>query len=346
MRKIMLFLFLGMVLQADAQVDLEMGLQAFYPFSGNANDASGNGYHGTVIGATLTENRAGISNSAYSFSGGDYFIEIGDVMNDVFAGVGNQFTISAWIKPDTVMSNSIILGKTADAACGEDQRQFFLRLFADQNLSFTYYSANVSLFARRVLSSSQLLDLNNWHHVLVMYDGTIDTNNGIDRVTMHIKCTEEFTTLETATGTLGNIQTGTSPIGIGNYFVSHGGISCNPERAFEGNIDDIRIYNRLLTADEISVLCSELPVSVDNPVTTLSDYNIFPNPAQNYLYIDTNDYSDFEIFNSQGKIVARENLVEKNFIGHLPSGVYFIRLLGPSQVSGAKKIVVMKDKKP
>ena len=47
------------------------GLVAYYPFNGNANDESGNGHHGTVIGATLTSDRDGNENSSYSFDGDD-----------------------------------------------------------------------------------------------------------------------------------------------------------------------------------------------------------------------------------------------------------------------------------
>jgi len=45
------------------------GLVAYYPFNGNANDESGNGNNGTVNGATLTSDRFGNANSAYSFDG-------------------------------------------------------------------------------------------------------------------------------------------------------------------------------------------------------------------------------------------------------------------------------------
>ena len=46
---------------------LHQGLIAWYPFDGNASDMSGNGNHGTVNGATLTTNRHGQANMAYSF---------------------------------------------------------------------------------------------------------------------------------------------------------------------------------------------------------------------------------------------------------------------------------------
>lgn len=341
MKKLITVFFLGIIVQMHAQVDLDMGLQAFYPFFGNTLDASGNGYHGINYGASLTENRVGTPNTAYDFSGGDYFLDMGDVMDDVFAGIGNQFTLSAWIKPDTLMPNSIIIGKTADVACGEAQRQFFMRIFADQNLSFTFYSANTSFNARRVLSTSQLLDTHNWHHVLVMYDGTINSNNGKDRVTMYIKCTEEITTLETATGPLGHIQTGTSPVGIGNYITSQGGNSCDPERAFEGKIDDIRIYNRLLTEDEVSILCSKLPVSVENPVNVQEDFLLFPNPAESYFTVTNSAlFSSYEVINLEGKIVLTGENLDHISVKNLPGGVYLVRLIDSENYAITKKVII------
>jgi len=51
--------------------DLFKGLVAGYDFKGDAKDFSGNGYDGTVNGATLTTDQFGISNSAYDLSSGD-----------------------------------------------------------------------------------------------------------------------------------------------------------------------------------------------------------------------------------------------------------------------------------
>ena len=52
------------------------GLVAYYPFNGNANDASGNGNNGTVYGATLTADRFGSVASAYEFNGTNAYIVI------------------------------------------------------------------------------------------------------------------------------------------------------------------------------------------------------------------------------------------------------------------------------
>jgi hypothetical protein len=55
---------------AIAQSFITNGLVAYYPFNGNANDASGNGNNATTVQATLSADRFGIANSAYSFNGG------------------------------------------------------------------------------------------------------------------------------------------------------------------------------------------------------------------------------------------------------------------------------------
>src|SRR5689334_529028 len=61
----------------NAQVNLSQGLVAYYPFSGNPNDASGSGNNGVLQnGVQLTNDRFGSPNSAYSFDGVDDYISI------------------------------------------------------------------------------------------------------------------------------------------------------------------------------------------------------------------------------------------------------------------------------
>ena len=52
------------------------GLVAWYPLNGNANDESGNGNNGDVIGALPTIDRLGQESSAYSFNGSNQYIGI------------------------------------------------------------------------------------------------------------------------------------------------------------------------------------------------------------------------------------------------------------------------------
>ena len=61
-------------------------LVAYYPFNGNANDESGNGSNATVSGATLTRDRNGNTDSAYSFDGKD---------DGIRANAGQEFSAAS-----------------------------------------------------------------------------------------------------------------------------------------------------------------------------------------------------------------------------------------------------------
>lgn len=76
--------------------DIANGLVVYYPFSGNANDASTNALNATVHGATLTTDIAGKANNAYSFDGEDDYIDVPD--NAKLSPAA--FTYSVWIKLD------------------------------------------------------------------------------------------------------------------------------------------------------------------------------------------------------------------------------------------------------
>ena len=62
---------------------LNDGLVAFYPFNGNAEDLSGHGRHGTVVGATPTADEAGLANGAFAFDGVDDYIDLGPTWPDM-----------------------------------------------------------------------------------------------------------------------------------------------------------------------------------------------------------------------------------------------------------------------
>ena len=82
----------GAATSSQLPANLQQGLVAYYPFNGNANDESGNGNNGTVNGATLTEDRFGNANGAYSFDGNDWI----DATDNGFPNGISGYTFSAW----------------------------------------------------------------------------------------------------------------------------------------------------------------------------------------------------------------------------------------------------------
>jgi len=87
-----------------AQVNLDSGLVAYYPFNRNANDESGYGNNGSVFGATLTMDRFGNDSSAYYFDGDDYIKAAADGLPTA------ERTTSIWFKADTLSTQPVLLG--------------------------------------------------------------------------------------------------------------------------------------------------------------------------------------------------------------------------------------------
>jgi hypothetical protein len=108
--------FLVLSHSSFAQTDLQKGLKAWYPFNGNANDASGNNNNPVFNNASLTTNRFGEPNSAYHFNGTNAYIQI---PNSGSLNFSKQITLSLWVRPTGFYSgichaNSILLKGTAD----------------------------------------------------------------------------------------------------------------------------------------------------------------------------------------------------------------------------------------
>ena len=111
---ILLFILIPFI--TFSQVDLNNGLVAYYPFNGNANDASGNGNNAIFNNATLTLDYYGKPNSAYHFNGVDNYIEI---PNSNSLNTGNAISICAWVKPTgfytgPCYNNMMVAKQTAD----------------------------------------------------------------------------------------------------------------------------------------------------------------------------------------------------------------------------------------
>ena len=342
---------LMMLTNVDSQVNLDQGLQLYYSFnSGSLMDESVNENNATIFAANFVPDRLGNGDSALDFAGGNKFVSAGNVLNEIFAGAGSQFTISLWVNPSVAnMSNHIIIGKLADAGCGEDQRQFVLRLFDNQKLSFTYYSTLGSGNARRINSYIPISDVNQWYQIIVEYDSSELTNNGLDKVQMYINCNNENTFLETATGDLGTMQFGSAPLAIGNY-LNTAGSACQTPTSFEGKMDELRIYNRLLTEEEKEVLCNgqEMTSDANDLIRSTEEIKIYPNPANDYFYIQYNEQNDLNqlgeitIQNVNGQTILTQTLVNNKVdVSNLKTGLYFLQIKNKEgKILSNKRIVI------
>jgi hypothetical protein len=208
---------------------LKNGLIAYYPFNGNSLDESGNGIHGGVNGATFDSDRHNKRKSAYSFNGRSW-VELPRSKKLQF-GAGD-FSYYAWIK--TSLDN--IKSSVTSTVISEDSNSGPLRMLVFASNGTIIFGARDDANINVRLESMGSLADSKWHQIVGIRNGArfslaVDGN---------IIAAEE------------NEQAGSSDVkitvGIGARMDSAS------KNAFKGSIDDVRIYNRALSADEVKAL--------------------------------------------------------------------------------------------
>jgi Concanavalin A-like lectin/glucanases superfamily len=214
----------------NSSVMLDDGLVAYFPFSGNALDASGNNLRTAVNGATLTSDRFGAANSAYMFNGTTDDIEVADTAAISFAN-SQDFSISLWLAFTSAKANMLPLLKYQS---GGSTGYFF-----DINSSAPGYcgGAGVASFIAGEGSpacAAAAINDGAWHHLVALYAAQANT------ITLYIDGTAQ-----TKTGSRGNGLSVAAPLLIGGLPGFY---------PYSGSIDDVRIYNRVLASTEIDSL--------------------------------------------------------------------------------------------
>jgi hypothetical protein len=248
------------------------GLVAWYPFTGNAIDSSGNGNNGTVNGATLSTDRFGNANKAYSFDGIDDYIQI--IYNlSLTSKVG---TISTWIKSNGNINNDQRLiygqGQGRPTICVNSSNNRKARLQWHQQLN-----GNPNGWA--MVTSTSNIDNSQWINIVGVYD----TSN----LSIYINGILEAT--YSSSYNQWNCSQYNFHIGAFNATSIACGGSLGISQAFNGKIDDIGIWNRALNQDEITALYSgcvnNLLITPVNNNKTIGTNAIFtasvsdPNPS-------------------------------------------------------------------
>ncbi len=285
------------------------GLVSWYPFSGNANDISGNANHGSVTGSILTTDRFGLSNASYSFNGGNNRIVVPNAGNLN----PNYISVSVWTKP-SMFTNSwqYIIDKSQDLNSTYVNRSWSIRITSAGLLELEIRVNNVFY----VYTSSSTISLNNWNHLVFEYDGQFaklyfNTNLVIN---------------QNVVGLLPS--TNNSDLSIG-YFPH---VSMPPYGYFwNGKIDDIGIWNRALSQEEITSLFNGAPAGVDL-VNASSTIDFFPNPVKNKLNIHTHAKfvgSVYRLSDQIGKTLKNGTIQDENTeidLSMFSSGIYFLSI--------------------
>lgn len=323
MKKLILLASLVLSINAFGQIPTN-GLVGYWPFNGNANDESGNNHHGTVSGSTLVEDRFGKPNSAYSFDGINDKIFIG---NDLL--VQGKISISCWIKSNAIGGqiistgnrNSYRIGKTSDGVDGD-----------------VYLSDNSDGHGSGGISAKT--DMNSWNNITMVYNGS--------QLLLYINGVLQNTV--SAVGDIFNNQPTYLHFGVYQYLGS------NYDAWYKGLLDDVRFYNRALSASEIASLADEgicktsitvtdtLIINANitgfNPVEYANTIKVYPNPTKDAITIDCgnnfntlNGYT-IKITNSLSQMVYISKVNQQSTSIKLNSwtgkGIYFVHLIDAS----------------
>jgi hypothetical protein len=90
--------------------NVNQGLIGYWPYNGNAKDATPYSNNGTVTGATLTTDRKGMANNAYAFSGTNNYISYAN-NSSMDVGIGESKTIALWMKAPVQSGTKFIAAK-------------------------------------------------------------------------------------------------------------------------------------------------------------------------------------------------------------------------------------------
>ncbi len=304
------------------------GLVSWYPFTGNANDESGNGNHASVNGPVLIPDRFGNLNAAYAFNG----------TNDYLYGNASTFptgsrSISLWFYSDNIDAGSTgmqVFGY-GGGLCGQswlmqmdnpDPMAFFCEDAYEIAIGCNEW--NVAL----PFSVSTQTPNSSWHHWVIItgnaagpggFTGThfyID-GNYVGGVTTPIS----GTVVSGKKFFIGACPDQTGMTAFQNNYLTY----------WNGKLDDIGVWNRELTEQEVTDLFNSNLVGLNAASQSMSII-VYPNPAQYNVNIKTEKNligSIYVFFDSLGRTVKTGILNSENTsinLDNFPEGIYRVRI--------------------
>lgn len=300
----------------NAQVVMN-GLVGFYPLNGDVNDYSGNGNNGVNQGATVAPDRFGNGAGAYYFDGAGAFIS---VASDSAIEPDSFVSVSIWVKAEDHTVRQSPLCK---------------RLFHNANPYNSYVITSTDVGPTQkwafgvagmtagtgVGGTDPAAMTTTWTHIVGTYDGA--------NVRLYINGTLVSTMAKT--GLLGYTDS-TLRIGLA--------IPGSSLQYFKGWIDDVRIYGRAITANEVSTLYSNTTDLLQNPGNEQTEITFYPNPADTRITLLGSAIQTVRLFTMDGKEMEIDRRETELFLDHLPSGAYVLQTQTSSGILRRQPLII------
>jgi hypothetical protein len=320
------------VTAANAQVSLNSGLKAYYPFNNSFNDASGNGNHGVPKnGITFTADQWGNSKEAALFDGVNDWIQ---VPASASIAVDSYFTFSFRMKvnADSSMKNLFAKITWNDAeniqySVGFNHHSnlskdgIFLATENDNNCHSTqFYRSAYNI-------TGDTVKKDRWMCVVIIFDKGISKiyQDGILKSTDTVTGVTNLYHVDNCT--LGDLN-------IGTWWK-------NDPMYYNGVLDEMRFYNRALNTQEIDSVC-KLKTVKDDPSSIVANsfednIRIYPNPSNSIFNIDIPytlpQAANIFVTNITGQTVYKKTLpatqTQGSFVlnlGSEPLGIYMLQI--------------------
>jgi len=219
----------GNVWAASSCDVVKNGLVACYPFDGNANDVSTNGNHGIEHGITYVD---GVHGKAAEFSEGDY-VDLGQM-----AYLSKtSFSISLWVKKYVAGQMFGYIGKWNSIPL-LDNSFGLIEAYGNDHPGFCVQTGDD---LAKCFSSSVKLEKDRFAHIVAIWDNSSGMKMYMDG---QLVLSNDFGVGKTLKN-----ETYSYTAKAGSWGVLRGG-----QYSFKGLLDDLRIYNRALTEEEIKKL--------------------------------------------------------------------------------------------
>lgn len=301
-----------------------------------------------TINAVPTTDRFGSPNSAYLFDKTlSNYISLGDNFDPIFTQLNTKFSWAFWIQPNSKLDNNIIISKYSFNECGENQRTFFISINKER-VGFAFYGSlggmNTAFIVTDNIAGNIIInDSTKWYHIVVNYDGSVNSPTGIQRVKIYIDGQPQSLKVEVNPGgNINNLQNGTAHLGIGGALKSDG-TPCTNNSFFDGKIDDVCLFNDVIDQARVNSLFSggKIPSNIIDS-KLLPRINIYPNPTSSSVRITSEEVflKNVTITDLWGRTYGTHQIPQNGEINlsSLPRGVYFLSLWSHSGYLGAKKI--------